>query len=199
MNKARGDCRSLGGVKGRGVSGKQTGIVLSAENQKSCAWLACRPPSPSLKLVAPVGKEWRDASRTGRGCSGCGYRPRYAGIQAGKYAGEITCLLGAGCRPRGRVSDRPASNSMWPGFHPSCGRLKSEPVMHICGLFYCCSVLPRYVQRATNKAQFHLVPIYPSPCSASPVSLSPHRAQNHLDVARERSKVQILYWCGIPV
>lgn len=64
--------------------------------------LPCVPPaSPSLKLGAPVGKAWRDASRTGRGCSGCGYRPRYAGIQAGKYAGEITCLLGGG-RGRGR-------------------------------------------------------------------------------------------------
>lgn len=41
--------------------------------------------------------------------------PRYAGIQAGKYAGEITCLLGAergGRAGGGRVSDRPASNSM---------------------------------------------------------------------------------------
>lgn len=83
---------------------------------------------------------------------------------------------------------------MWPGLEPSCGRLKSEPVMHICGLFYCCSVLPRYVQRATNKAQFHLVPISttPSPSPTSPPGLPlvsfPHRAQTHLDVAENAER-----------
>ena len=57
---------------------------------------------------------------------------------------------------------------MWPGLHPCCGQLKSEPVMHICALFYCCSILLWYAQRATNKAQFHLVPISLSEASHPP-------------------------------
>lgn len=66
--------------------------------------------------------------------------------------------------------------------------------MHICGLFYCCSVLSWYVQRATNKAQFHLVPIstprppLTPPPPASLPSLSPHRAQTHLDVAENAER-----------
>lgn len=76
MNKALGDCRRQG-VKGRRFSEEQTGIVLSAENQ------AATPPLrvlalPALKLGAPptpphpVGKAWRDASRTGWGEDLCG-------------------------------------------------------------------------------------------------------------------------------
>lgn len=38
-----------------------------------------------------------------------------------------------------RESDHPTFNTIWPGLHPACGQLKSEPVMHICALFYCCS------------------------------------------------------------
>lgn len=104
MNKAQGDCLSREG----GGGGRRSKGDASLGNRQELSYplrikqlrLPCVPPaSPSLKLGAPVGKAWRDASRTGRGCSGCGYRPRYAGIQAGKYAGEITCLLGGG---RGR-------------------------------------------------------------------------------------------------
>lgn len=61
--------------------------------------------------------------------------------------------------------------------------------MHICGLFYCCSVLPRYVQRATNKAQFHLVPIYPLPFPPpQPLrSLSPPTACRPIWTLRENA------------
>ena len=76
---------------------------------------------------------------------------------------------------------------MWPGLHPCCGQLKSEPVMHICALFYCCSILLWYAQRATNKAQFHLVPISLSeashPPSTSAFPLSP-LVETHLDTHR---------------
>lgn len=60
--------------------------------------------------------------------------------------------------------------------------------MHICGLFCCCSVLPRYVQRATNKAQFPPCShIHPSPPASLP-SLSPHHAQTHLDAAENAER-----------
>lgn len=90
---------------GRGAEGRRSKGDASLGNRQELSYplkikqlrLPCVPPaSPSLNPGAPVGKAWRDAGRTGRGCSGCGYRPRYAGIQAGKYAGEITCLLGRG-------------------------------------------------------------------------------------------------------
>lgn len=73
-----------------------------------------------------------------------------------------------------KKSDHPPFNTMWPVLHPCCGQLKSEPVMHICALFYCCSILLWYVQRATNKAQFHLVPISQTETSLPPSTfLSP--------------------------
>lgn len=72
---------------------------------------------------------------------------------------------------------------MWSGLRPGCGQLKSEPVMHICALFYL--ILHRYAQRAINKAQFHLVPI--SLTENSPPSLclplSPC-VETHLDTHR---------------
>lgn len=115
MNGARGEEE---GSKGEASLGdrQESSYPLGIKKQRP----ACVPPAsppPPLKLGAPVGKEWRDASGTGRGCSGCRYRLRYAGIQAGKYASEITCPMGAGVEARcggegGRVSDRPASNSM---------------------------------------------------------------------------------------
>lgn len=84
---------------------EQTGIVLSTKNQPACGSVACASLL-SLKLGAPVGVAWRDLSQAGWGdlwgemfwlwLSAC-----YAGIQAGKYVGEITglqeecmCLVG---------------------------------------------------------------------------------------------------------
>jgi len=58
--------------------------------------------------------------------------------------------------------------------------------MHICALFYCCSILHRYVQRATHTAQFHLVPISLTENSLPPplcLPLSP-RGETHLDTHR---------------
>lgn len=62
--------------------------------------------------------------------------------------------------------------------------------MHICALFYCCSILRGYAQRATNKAQFHLVPI--SQTETSPPSFGHalqrmQRYRSHIEVAFQRS------------
>lgn len=108
----------------------------------------------------------------------------YAGIQAAQHVGEITGLQGG---ERGE-SDHPPSNTMWPGLHPCCGQLKSEPVMHICALFYCCSILLWYAQRPTNKAQFppcSHIPDWSLPPPLTPLCLplSPV-VETHLDTHR---------------
>lgn len=109
----------------------------------------------------------------------------YAGIQAAQHVGEITGLQGG---ERGE-SDHPPSNTMWPGLHPCCGQLKSEPVMHICALFYCCSILLWYAQRPTNKAQFppcsHIPDwsLPPPPLTPLCLPLSP-LVETHLDTHR---------------
>lgn len=93
----------------------------------------------------------------------------------------------SGGRVGERESDRTPFNTKWPGLYPGCGQLKSEPVMHICALFYCCSILRRYAQRPTNKAQFHLVPISLTETSLPPPLLpsSFPRVETHLDTHRQ--------------
>lgn len=138
---------------------------------------------------------------------------RYAGIQAAKYVGAITGLQdvgwwGGGCwgSIRGSTFQHNVTR-----LRLRCGQLKPEPVMHICALFHSCSILLRYVQRATNKAQFHLVPISPlfttlpsflPPCREPVWTLermqrcrsyievaflcNPHRADDRILLKRER-------------
>lgn len=158
---------------------EQTGVVLSAKNQPAVALLLVRVCS-LWSSGAPVGTAWRDSSPTGWGdlwgeMFWLWLSAHYAGIQAAQHVGEITGLQ-EGERGRESESDHPPFNTMWPGLLPGCGQLKSEPVMHICALFFCCSILLRYAQRATNKAQFHLVPISPTETSLPappPSSLPP--------------------------
>lgn len=80
---------------------------------------------------------------------------------------------------------------------PRCGQLKPEPAMHICALFHCCSILLRYVQRATNKAQFHLVPISPL-FTPLPSSLPPRREPVWTleRMQRCRSYIEVAFQCN---
>lgn len=63
--------------------------------------------------------------------------------------------------------------------HPGHGQPKYKPIKHIWALFHWCSIVCRYVHRATNMAHFHPFPfswMQPSPSPPSPVpliSLSP--------------------------
>lgn len=99
------------------------------------------------------GPAWCDLSQAGwRLMFWFWLRMCCVGIQAAQHVKKI--------RERRRKSNPPPLSAMWPGLRPARGQLKPEPVAHICTLFYCCSILRRYAQRATNKAQFHLVPIY---------------------------------------
>lgn len=172
---------------------EQTGVVLSAQNQPAVALLrlccVCEFALFEARRSRRYSMAWLEPNRVRRPVRG----------------DVLVVVIGALCwhpgstacwrdnRPsRGRAggereSDHPPFNTMWPGLHPGCGQLKSEPVMHICALFYCCSILRRYVQRATNKAQFHLVPIYPAenspPLPPLCLPLSP-RVETHLDTHR---------------
>lgn len=93
---------------------------------------------------------------------------------------EITCPT---------ESDSSRLNTMCPVLHPFfvLKQLKSEPVMHICTLFYC-YILSRYAEKAPNKAQFYHVSIslteahstrrgLPLPCEQTHLNTDMHQRE----------------------
>lgn len=124
-------------------------------------------------------------------CSGCGYRLHVLCWHPGREACWRDNRPSGGEAGGERMSDRPLFNAM----RPRNGQVKPELVMHICASFYCCSILLRYAQRATNKAQFHLVPISPSlPAFLSPPLRRP--IWTSLRMQRYRSLIEVAFQCN---